>query len=140
MKFLQISIVFFFVLCSRGLYAQYTSEITIEKLLQTDTTGIGNKIQYPITDSALVTIYKITIPSGKSTGWHHHTIPVFAYVLQGELTVEFKGYSTKVFKENATFSEVVNIEHQGSNMSDKPLVLIAFYIGEKHKPLTVKIK
>ena len=119
------------------LKAQYNNEIKVELLLKTDTTSIGQKIIYPNFQSDEVTIAKVTIPPGKSTGWHKHTIPVFAYVLKGNLTVEIENKQTKQFPENTTFSEVINTFHNGINNGKIDVVLIAFYMGEKGKPLSI---
>jgi quercetin dioxygenase-like cupin family protein len=119
------------------LKAQYNNEIKVESLLKTDTTSIGQKIVYPNFQSDEVTISKITIPPGKSTGWHKHTIPVFAYVLKGNLTIEIENKQTKQFPENMTFSEVINTFHNGINNGKEDVVLIAFYLGEKGKPLSI---
>ena len=122
------------------LKAQYNNEIKVESLLKTDTTSIGQKIIYPNFQSDEVTIAKVTIPPGKSTGWHKHTIPVFAYVLKGNLTVEIENKQTKQFPENTTFSEVINTFHNGINNGKVDVVLIAFYMGEKGKPLSIPKK
>jgi quercetin dioxygenase-like cupin family protein len=119
------------------LKAQYNNEIKVEQLLKTDTTSIGQKIIYPNFQSDEVTISKVTIPPGKSTGWHKHTIPVFAYVLKGNLTVELETKQLKQFPENTTFSEVINTFHNGINNGKVDVVLIAFYMGEKGKPLSI---
>jgi len=119
------------------LKAQYNNGVKVESLLKTDTTSIGQKIIYPNFQSDEVTISKVTIPPGKSTGWHKHTIPVFAYVLKGNLTVELENKQTKQFSENTTFSEVINVFHNGVNNGKEDVVLIAFYMGEKGKPLSI---
>jgi quercetin dioxygenase-like cupin family protein len=122
------------------LKAQYNNEIKVESLLKTDTTSIGQKIVYPNFQSDEVTISKVTIPPGKSTGWHKHIFPVFAYVLKGNLTVELENKQTKQFPENTTFSEVINTFHNGINNGKVDVVLIAFYMGEKGKPLSIPKK
>jgi len=119
------------------LKAQYNNGVKVESLLKTDTTSIGQKIIYPNFQSDEVTISKVTIPPGKSTGWHKHTIPVFAYVLKGNLTVELENKQTRQFSENTTFSEVINVFHNGVNNGKEDVVLIAFYMGEKGKPLSI---
>ena len=93
---------------------------------------------YPVFQDAEVTISKITIPSGSATGWHKHKIPVFAYVLQGNLTVEFDNNKTKQFPKNTSISEVFDTFHNGINKGTEDVVLIAFYMGEKGKPLSIK--
>jgi quercetin dioxygenase-like cupin family protein len=60
----------------------------IEHLLKANTTSIGQKIRYFNFEENEVSILKVTIPPGKSTGWHKHNFPVFAFVLKGKLTLE----------------------------------------------------
>jgi len=116
--------------------AQYKNGIKVETILKSDTTSIGQKIMYPNFLNNEVTIAKITIPPGKSTGWHYHDTPVFAYVLSGNLTVKFDNGEEKSFSENSAFAEVVNVLHNGFNYGKDDLVLIAFFMGEKGKPLS----
>ena len=116
--------------------SQY-SGLNIKELLRTDTTSIGQKIIYPDLADPEVTMLKITIPPGKSTGWHKHNIPVFAYVVKGVLTVELEDHQIKKFKEESTFAEVRDTYHNGSNMEDTDLVLIAIYMGGKGQKLSI---
>ena len=113
------------------------SGLTIKELLRTDTTNIGQKITYPKFADPEVTMLRITIPPGKSTGWHKHNIPVFAYVVKGTLTVELEDHRLIKFKEDSTYAEVVNTEHNGTNMEDSDLVLIAIYMGGKGQKLSI---
>jgi quercetin dioxygenase-like cupin family protein len=129
-------ITFWFV--TLGLFAQYQQGVKVEKLLQTDTTVIGQKISYPNFANAEVTMCKVSIPPGEQTGWHKHEIPVFAYVMQGTLTVELEDGSKTTYAKNATISEVFNTFHNGVNNGNEEVVLIAVYLGAKGVPLSVK--
>jgi quercetin dioxygenase-like cupin family protein len=131
---------FLFILLTLGMQvqAQYNSDLKIETILKTDTTSFGQKISYPVSMQEEVTMLKITIPPGKSTGWHEHNIPVFAYVLKGTLTVEFENQKTLKFSENSSFSEVIDTVHRGINREQGDLVLFAIYLGIKGKPLSIK--
>ena len=115
--------------------SQYNQTIKIEPLLKTDTTSIGQKIIYPDFQNDEVTIAKITIPPGKSTGWHKHEFPVFAYVLQGNLTVEMDTNKIYQFPANSSFSEVIDTFHNGVNNGNEDVVLIAFFMGGKRSKL-----
>jgi len=79
----------------------------------------------------------VILPPGKSTGWHKHVFPVFAYVLQGTLTVEIENTKALQFPANSSFSEVINTLHNGVNNGKEDVILIAFFMGEKGKPLSV---
>jgi len=117
--------------------SQYNKGVVLETVLKTDTTSIGQKIVYPTFASDEVSIVKVTLPPGKSTGWHKHFFPVFAYVLKGTLTVEVENKKTLQFPVNSSFSEVINTLHNGVNNGNEDVVLIAFFMGEKDKPLSV---
>lgn len=133
-KYILVSI-FTFVLFS--LQAQYSKTVIVEPVLITDTTSIGQKIIYPQFENNEVTISKVTIPPGQSTGWHKHLIPVYAYILQGTLTVEVKNKKPLVFSKDAAFAEMIDVFHNGVNLGTEDVVLIAFYLGEKRKALSV---
>jgi quercetin dioxygenase-like cupin family protein len=134
----QILLFFIAGMYATGIRAQYSNEIKIEKLLKTDSTEAGQHISYPHITDEEVTMLKVTIPPGKSTGWHKHLYPVFAYVLQGTLTVQMDNNRKARFKKNSSVAESINKYHTGMNERKEPLVLIAFYMGEKDKPVAIK--
>jgi quercetin dioxygenase-like cupin family protein len=121
---------------SFGAKAEYNKEIVLEQIIKTDTTSIGQKIVYPQFQDDEVTIMRVTIPPGKSTGWHKHSFPVFAYVQEGVLTVEVENKKTMHFMPNSSFSEVIDVKHNGINNGKVNVVLIAFFMGEKGKSLS----
>lgn len=133
--------IFFFSLIfflSFSVFSEYDKEVLIEPVLKTDRTSIGQEINYPDFKDEEVSILKVTLPSGKATGWHKHAFPVFAYVLKGNLTIELEGNKTLEFPQNSSFAEVIDTFHNGKNNGKEDVVLIAFFMGEKNKPLSVK--
>ena len=129
-------LIFVILIVCIGLSAQYNKGVIVEPMLKTDTTSIGQKIVYPQFENSEVTIAKVTILPGASTGWHKHSIPVFAYMVKGKLSVETKEHKTRVFKKGDSFAEVMNTMHNGFNRTKKKAVLIAIYLGEKDQPLS----
>lgn len=132
-RILLFCCVFFVAISAQS---QYNNSILVEKILKSDTTSIGQKIIYPRVSDAEVTIAKITFPPGSETGWHKHDIPVFAYVMEGELTVELDNGKSVQFKQGSSFAEVFDTWHNGKNNGTGNLVLIAVYMGEKGKSLS----
>jgi quercetin dioxygenase-like cupin family protein len=116
----------------------YNKGLIVEQLMKTDTTAIGQKIVYPSFADNEITILKITVPPGESTGWHKHIFPVFAYILEGSLTVELENNKSIILTKNSSVSEVLNTYHNGINKGIDNVVLIAFYMGEKGQPLSVR--
>jgi len=117
--------------------SQYNTGISLEPLLKTDTTIAGQGFIYPDIQSDEITLLKITFKPGQSTGWHKHEFPVFAYVLQGELTAEQEDGTLSRFTGNTSFAEVINTWHNGTNTGTEDLILIVTYLGEKGKRLSV---
>ena len=130
----------FLLLISLSSFAQngYNSGVKVETLLKTDTTAIGQKIVFPHSLNDEVTIAKVTLPPGTTTGWHKHMRPVFAFVVSGVLKVRLENGLVNQFKPNSTFAEVIDTYHEGFNDSTEDIVLIAFYLGEKGQPLSLK--
>jgi len=81
---------------------------------------------------------KITIPPGASTGWHKHEIPVFAYVVEGTLDVDYENNKPVVFTKNSSIAEVKGTFHNGTNKGTGNVVIIAIYLGEKGKINSIK--
>lgn len=105
---------------------QYQNLLT--PLLSTSTDIIGNPIAYPDAP-AEVTAAEVTIPPGGTTGWHHHEVPLFAYILEGELTVDYGTKGTRVYRAGDSVMEAMDWPHNGTNTGDVPMRLIAVYMG-----------
>ncbi len=113
------------ILLCLTLKAQYNKEIVRQVLMQSDTTYSGQNIKFPAGNAA-ISITKVIIPKGTSTGWHKHENHVFAYVQQGTLTLELENGCSREFKKDSTIAEVVNLSHNGVNRGDEDVVLIVF--------------
>ena len=107
-------------------------------LLQTGETSIGQPIVYP-QGTPNITAALVTMPPGRETGWHIHAVPLFAYVLEGELTVDYGEKGKKVYKAGQALVEALGTAHNGKNTGQVPMRLLAFYAGEKGKPNTEKV-
>ena len=107
MKRLELAFLVFFICCTAN--AQYNKGVVLETILKTDTTSIGQKIVYPDFTNEEVSVVKVILPPGKSTGWHKHVFPVFAYVLQGTLTVEVENYTHTMVHEKKRPCSIQNI-------------------------------
>ena len=113
------------ILLCLTLKAQYNKEVVRQVLMQGDTTYSGQNINFPAGNAA-ISITKVIIPKGASTGWHKHENHVFAYVQQGTLTLELENGYNREFKKDSTIAEVVNLSHNGVNLGNEDVVLIVF--------------
>jgi len=114
--------------------------LKVSPVKKATTTTNGQRITYPKTDSPEVTVVTVDIPQGGETGWHLHPIPVYAYVLSGELAVEFEDGKQSSFREGDSIIEVVNAPHNGRNLGKTPVKLVVFYTGVEGSPNTVKVQ
>lgn len=97
-------------------------------LLSTGTTVIDQPIAYPA-GTPKVTGAIVTIPPGGETGWHLHEVPLFVYILEGEVTVDYGEKGVKVLKAGESILEAMNWAHNGMNKTGEPLRILAVYMG-----------
>ncbi|MDD3250531.1 MAG: cupin domain-containing protein [Smithellaceae bacterium] len=110
---------------------EYNAGVQSRIILQTEKMSNGEPIDYLDTDRPQVTVMTVDIAPDSSTGWHSHPMPVYAYVLAGQLTVEIEGGKTAEFREGDAIIEVVNLRHNGTNHGKVPVKLVVFYLGAK---------
>lgn len=111
--------------------AEYDTGVQSRVILQAETMSNGEPIDYLDADRPQVTVMTVDIAPGASTGWHSHPMPVYAYVMAGQLTVEIEGGKTAEFKEGDAIIEVVKLKHNGTNHGKVPVKLVVFYLGAK---------
>ncbi len=101
-------------------------------------TVIGQPIAYP-KGKAKVTAVIVTVPPGRDVGWHSHAVPVFGYMLDGELTVDYGDKGTKVYKSGDALLEAMNWPHNGTNKGTVPVRILAVYMGAEGVPNTTPV-
>lgn len=118
---------------------EYKSGVSASVLKRSVVTGSGQRIIYPVTDNAEVTVMLVELPAGAETGWHSHPIPVYAYVLAGTIDVELEGGKVIVYRAGDAIIEAVNTLHNGRNRGSDLVRLVVFYTGIEGAPNVVKI-
>lgn len=114
-----------------------SASVKASTVLKTETSWDGKPIEYP-SGKAEVTGMVIEILPGGETGWHYHTVPSFALVLEGELEVHLKSGEVKRLQAGDALAEVVNTVHIGRNTGSVPAKLVVFYAGVVGQKLTVR--
>ena len=103
-------------------------------LLKTTTTGDGVPLVYP--DGTPQVLSRITVfPPHSETVLHRHPIPLYAYILEGELTIHTEGQPPRHYKTGDAFMETAGW-HYGRNDSNLPTRLLAVYMGNTVLPLS----
>lgn len=115
----------------------YSSAVSVTTLLKTQTDGTGKKLSYPA-GTPEVTAVLVEIAPGQQTNWHVHPVPCFAYMLEGEISVELANGEKKTFKAGDAMAEAVNMLHNGTNPGRTPARLVMFIAGTAGQPFAVK--
>jgi quercetin dioxygenase-like cupin family protein len=129
------------VLASGSIYAQQKSapaSVAYEQvsakpipLEQGPKTILGQDFKYPA-GTPLIKAFDITIPPGKQTSLHSHAIPLYAYIVSGELEVDYGSKGKRVFKAGSSYIEAINWCHAGKSLGGKPVRIIGVYLGQEN--------
>jgi quercetin dioxygenase-like cupin family protein len=98
-------------------------------LLSTGKSIVGETIRYPTGGAAHVTAAIVTLAPGGKTITHRHGVPLFAYILEGELTVDYGAHGKRTYTKGQAFMEAMDVVHFGVNTGAQPVRLIAVYLG-----------
>jgi len=109
-------------------------------LLSTGTTVVGEPIRYPTDGPAHVTASIVTLEPGARTVMHKHGVPMFAYILEGEITVDYGPHGKRTFRPGQALMEAMDVAHFGQNTGTHPLRLIAVYMGAKSAKDVIPVK
>ena len=139
---LRIQLIFAsLVLASGPIYAQQKSaqgSVAYENITakpipveQGPKTILGQDFKYPA-GTPLIKAFDILIPPGKQTSLHSHAIPLYAYIVSGELEVDYGSKGKRTFKAGTSYIEAINWCHIGKSMGGKPVRIIGVYLGQEN--------
>lgn len=102
---------------------------TVTSLLDTQETVIGQPIAYPQASPAKVVSAIVTMLPGEETGWHMHDVPMFGYILEGEVTVDYGAHGKRTYRAGAAMMEALDVAHNGRNTGAIPVRILAVFMG-----------
>jgi quercetin dioxygenase-like cupin family protein len=105
-----------------------------QELLATGTTVVGEPIRYPTAGPAHITASIVTIAPGAPTAYHRHPVPMVAYILEGELTVDYGDHGKRIYRKGDALVEAMDVRHRGMNLGAEIVRLLAVYIGAEGTP------
>ena len=113
-----------------------TSYPPLEVLLQGSETVLGQEVAYPAGEP-VVTAAIVTMVRGQETGWHAHEAPLFAWMLAGELTVNYVPDGSRVYRAGDAVLEAFRTRHNGRNAGAEEVRLLAVFMGAEGVANTV---
>lgn len=111
----------------------------VNLLLDTSTTILGQPFSYPTQKPAKVTAAVVTMPPGETTGWHEHPVPLFAYILEGEVTVDYGPHGKRVYRKGDSVIEAIDAAHDGHNTGQGVVRILAVFMGAEGVANTAKV-
>jgi len=108
---------------------------SVETLIETSETVLGQDFVYP-EGQAHLTAQRVTVPPGALLAPHLHPVPVFGYILQGELVVDYGSEGEIVYERGDAFVEAFDWPHQGRNGGRGVLQILVVYAGAEGVPNT----
>jgi quercetin dioxygenase-like cupin family protein len=111
----------------------------VTPLLSTGKTVLGQTVSYPVGAPAKVTAAIVAMQPGAETGWHEHDVPLFGYMLEGELTVDYGAKGMRVYRKGDSLVEAIDVPHNGRNTGSGVARILAVFMGADGVPDTVKV-
>ncbi|WP_448207049.1 cupin domain-containing protein [Azospirillum sp. sgz302134] len=103
-------------------------------LLEATTSSDGVPLAYP-TGKPQITARLVELPPGGEIVRHRHPMPLFVYIVEGELTINGDGLEPRRYKAGDAYMELATW-HRGTNETDKPVRLLSVYSGAEGLPLS----
>ncbi|HVY18935.1 MAG TPA: cupin domain-containing protein [Bauldia sp.] len=98
-----------------------------EPLLEATETVDGTTLAYPTVGAARLFSIRLTVEPGGRTLLHHHPVPTYVYVLEGEFELHY-GDTVKTFKAGEALVEPLNKPTQVFNRGTVPLKMLVVQI------------
>jgi quercetin dioxygenase-like cupin family protein len=98
-------------------------------ILKTGKTVVDEPIVYPTSGAAQVTASIVTVAPNAETVFHRHGVPMFGYILEGTLTVDYGEKGTRVYKPGDSLVEAMAVTHRGMNLGTDLVKILAVYMG-----------
>jgi quercetin dioxygenase-like cupin family protein len=114
-----------------------TSSVTMAPVSKDSLTIAGEPELYLSTPEPEVSSSVFTFPARSVSQWMTHPSPVYVYVLEGTLAVEFEDGSTQSFREGQAFLQCRSTWHRGRNDSPQTMRFLAVFFGAKGVPNVV---
>ena len=109
---------------------------TAVPVLKAGKTATGDPLVYLQTQKPEVVSVVATLEPKGQTAVHRHPVPVFVYILEGQLIVRDEGKERREYKAGEAFLETVGMWHQAFNEGDQHTKILVVFFGEEGKPTT----
>jgi len=108
-------------------------------LLSTGMTTVGEPLHYPA-GPPHVTAAIVTFPPGAKTALHRHGVPMFAYILEGEVTVDYGDRGKRTYHQGDALIEAMDVPHFGADIGSQPVRILVVNMGAEGVAEMIPVK
>lgn len=101
-------------------------------------TVLDQPLRYPTKGKAQVSSSIIVVEPGQETGWAKNPTPMYVYVLEGALTVEYDGGLVKEYRAGTALLEAVGTWRNATNSGTDPARILVVNMGAKGVKNTIE--
>ncbi|WP_111414012.1 cupin domain-containing protein [Billgrantia lactosivorans] len=105
-------------------------------VLKTNVTRDGDAIAWPDGTPEIVSVIGTIEPGGR-TPLHQHPVPVYVYVLEGEVELRTEGGDPHTYGTGEAYVEALNRDHQLFNVTDSEAKVLVVFAAAQDQPTTV---
>lgn len=106
-----------------------------QPLIKTGVSRDNEPIVYPTGTPEVISVIGTIAKDGR-TALHQHPIPVYVYVMEGEVEVRSEGGEPQRYKAGEAFIETQNHKHQAFNVGETPSKILVVFMGAQGAPTT----
>lgn len=101
-------------------------------------TALDQQVKYPKKTPAQVSSAIVLLEPGQESGWHRHNVPLYSYVLEGTVSIEYDAGVTKEFAAGTAYMEAQGVFHNATNRGESPVRILEVYLGANGAKNTVE--
>ncbi|MDX5376727.1 MAG: cupin domain-containing protein [Halomonas sp.] len=105
-------------------------------VLKTTETRDGDPIAWPEGTAQFISVIGTIEPGGR-TPRHQHPVPVYVYILEGEVELRTEGGDPHTYSAGEAYIEALNRDHQLFNVSDDEARVLVVFTATEGQPTTV---
>lgn len=92
-------------------------------------TVLDQPVRYPKKKAAQISSSILALDPGQETGWHKYRTPMYSYILEGTLTVEYDAGVIKEYAAGTALVDAMNVWLNDSNKTDAPVRVLVVNMG-----------
>jgi len=100
---------------------------SVKEILRTSTSTIGEPLRYPAGTPSIRTVV-VTLQPGETTAKHHHGTPLFIYILEGDVSVDYGAHGKRTYRAGDAFMEGMSEPHAATNVGKTPVRILATFL------------